>query len=106
MTGAKAAQDVRGLTGNGIKVGIIDTGIDIDHPALGGGGTPGTTPFPSARVAYGYDFVGDAYDAGGDRPDLTPVPGRQPGRLRGPRHARGRHRRRQRRRYRRRRART
>ena len=50
LTGAKTAQDVRGLSGTGIKVGIIDTGIDIDHPAFGGGGAPLMTPFPSARV--------------------------------------------------------
>ena len=46
MTGAKEAQDSRGLTGNKIRVGIIDSGIDVDHPAFGGLGTPGTTPFP------------------------------------------------------------
>ena len=67
MTGANVAQTA-GWTGAGIKVGIIDTGIDIDHPDFGGTGTPGTTPFPSARVRYGYDFVGDAYDA-----DSNPV---------------------------------
>ncbi|MBE0548527.1 MAG: S8 family serine peptidase [Rubrivivax sp.] len=61
MTGANIAQTA-GWTGAGIRVGIIDTGIDIDHPDLGGNGTNGSTPFPSARVAYGHDFVGDAYD--------------------------------------------
>ncbi|WP_374565067.1 S8 family serine peptidase [Ideonella sp.] len=62
MTGADVLQ-AQGIKGEGIKVGIIDTGVDIDHPALGGNGTPGSTPFPSSRVKYGYDFVGDAYDA-------------------------------------------
>ena len=62
MTGAHVLQSM-GIKGDGIKVGIIDTGVDIDHPALGGNGTPGSTPFPSSRVKYGYDFVGDAYDA-------------------------------------------
>jgi minor extracellular serine protease Vpr len=78
LTGAKQAQDARGLSGNGIKVGIIDTGIDIDHPAFGGSGTNGTTAFPTARVAYGYDLVGNAYDAGGAGAALVPVPDPNP----------------------------
>lgn len=73
LTGANVAQ-ASGWTGAGIKVGIIDSGIDIDHPALGGGGVPGATPFPSARVAYGYDFVGDAYNADPTSPTYNPVP--------------------------------
>ena len=71
LTGADVAQDALGLTGRGIKVGIIDTGIDIDHPAFGGSGVNGTTPFPTARIVAGYDFVGDAYDAGSN-PDPVP----------------------------------
>lgn len=74
MTGANVAQNSLGLTGAGIKVGVIDTGIDIDHPAFGGSGSNGTTPFPSARVAYGYDFVGDAYNADPSSPAFNPVP--------------------------------
>jgi subtilisin family serine protease len=73
MTGAKIAQDSRGLTGAGVKVGIIDSGIDIDHPAFGGNGSPNSTTFPTARVAFGYDFVGDAYAFPG-----TPVPDPNP----------------------------
>lgn len=78
MTGAKTAQDTLGLTGAGIKVGIVDTGIDIDHPAFGGNGVPGGNAFPTARVAYGYDFVGDNYDAGGAGAQLVPVPDNNP----------------------------
>jgi subtilisin family serine protease len=78
LTGAKVAQTTLGLTGAGIKVGIIDTGIDIDHPAFGGTGTPGTTAFPSARVVAGYDLVGDAYNAAGTGAALTPVPDANP----------------------------
>ncbi len=78
MTGAQVAQDDRGLSGNGIKVGIIDTGIDIDHPAFGGGGVPGNTGFPSTRVVSGYDFVGDNYNAAGTGAQLTPVPDTNP----------------------------
>ncbi|UJR24182.1 hypothetical protein I4U23_027148 [Adineta vaga] len=42
--------------GEGVKIGMIDTGIDYTHPALGGcfGG--------DCKVAFGYDLVGDAYD--------------------------------------------
>ncbi|MGW8883910.1 S8 family serine peptidase [Streptomyces sp. NPDC055749] len=44
-----------GVTGHGVTVGIIDSGIAYDHPALGGGG------FPNAKVVGGYDFAdGDA----------------------------------------------
>jgi subtilisin family serine protease len=79
LTGAKVAQTQFGLTGAGIKVGIVDTGIDIDHPAFGGSGTPGTTPFPTARVIAGWDFVGDAYNSSGSTPaELTPVPDPNP----------------------------
>lgn len=78
QTGASIAQNTLGLTGAGVKVGIIDTGIDIDHPAFGGTGTNGTTPFPSARVAFGYDLVGDAYNAAGTGDALTPQPDDNP----------------------------
>ncbi len=39
-----------GLNGQGIKIGIIDTGIDFDHPDLRGYGISG-------RIAGGYDYV-------------------------------------------------
>jgi subtilisin family serine protease len=74
QTGANIAQNSLGLTGAGVKVGVVDTGIDIDHQAFGGAGTPGSTPFPTARVAYGYDFVGDAYNADPSSPAYNPVP--------------------------------
>ncbi|KAF9050212.1 pyrolysin [Panaeolus papilionaceus] len=45
-----------GITGKGIKIGVIDTGIDYTHPTLGGGIGPGKLVFT------GYDFAGDAYD--------------------------------------------
>ncbi|MEO7586999.1 MAG: S8 family serine peptidase [Arachnia sp.] len=74
MTGANVVQNQLGFTGQGIKVGVIDTGIDYDHPDLGGNGTNGTTPFPTARVAYGYDFVGDAYNADPTSANYDPKP--------------------------------
>ncbi|WP_285664669.1 S8 family serine peptidase [Actinorhabdospora filicis] len=44
-----------GVRGKGIKVGIIDSGVDYTHPALGNG------PFPNKKVVGGYDVVdGDA----------------------------------------------
>ena len=38
MTGADIAQSELGFTGKGVKVAVMDTGIDVDHPAFGGDG--------------------------------------------------------------------
>ncbi|WP_237724743.1 S8 family serine peptidase [Deinococcus alpinitundrae] len=61
MTGADIANNELGLTGKGIKVGIIDSGIDVDHPAF------------KNRIIKQHDFVGDAYNAN-DPQKSTPVP--------------------------------
>ncbi|ORX48325.1 subtilisin-like protein [Hesseltinella vesiculosa] len=45
-----------GNTGKGIVVGVIDSGVDYLHPALGGGFGKGF------KVALGEDLVGDAYN--------------------------------------------
>lgn len=74
MTGADIAQSELGFTGKGIKVAVMDTGIDIDHPDFGGNGTPGGNSFPTARVRYGYDFVGDDFNADDTSPTYNPVP--------------------------------
>ena len=39
MTGADITQNTLGLKGDGVKVAIMDTGIDYDHADLGGDGT-------------------------------------------------------------------
>src|SRR5262249_6434579 len=69
MTGADIVHSTLGFTGAGVKVGVIDTGIDYDHPDLGGCFGPG------CRVATGYDFVGDAFD---NATNTTPVPDPDP----------------------------
>jgi subtilisin family serine protease len=73
MSGANVVQD-SGITGAGTKIGIIDTGVDIDHPDFGGSGTNGTTSFPTAKIVAGWDFVGDDYAAGVGDPVPDPVP--------------------------------
>ncbi|MDN3543014.1 S8 family serine peptidase [Kinneretia asaccharophila] len=74
LSRADVAQNSLGLTGAGIKVGIIDSGIDIDHPAFGGSGSNGSTPFPSARIVAGWDFVGDSFNADPTSASYNPTP--------------------------------
>ncbi|KAH8173456.1 subtilase family protein [Sarocladium implicatum] len=45
-----------GVKGKGVKIGIIDTGVDYRHPALGGGFGPGF------KIAGGYSFLDDEWD--------------------------------------------
>jgi len=72
MTGADIAQSGLGFTGEGMKVAVMDTGIDYDHPDLGGCFGDG------CRVAYGWDFVGDLYNADPTSPTFDPVPNPDP----------------------------
>ena len=79
-----------GVKGQGMRVAVVDTGIDYTHADFGGPGTvdaytsndpsviePGT--FPTDKVIGGYDFVGGNYDV---MDDLTsndlPVPDPDP----------------------------
>jgi len=61
QVGASVAQNELGLTGQGVKVGIIDSGLDFNHPAFKG------------RVVAQYDFVGDDYNSDGSSPMFNPV---------------------------------
>lgn len=76
-------------TGEGMKIGIIDTGIDYVHTNFGGSGLEAdyarndetiitdNVIFPSAKVVGGYDFAGDEYDAS-DPALETPAPDPDP----------------------------
>ena len=72
MTGVDQIQQVDGLTGEGVTVAVIDSGIDYNNPDLGGSGVDDEqADFPNDRVVGGYDFVGDDYDS---RTGEDPVP--------------------------------
>ena len=68
QTGANTAQSAFGLSGAGVRVAVMDTGIDYDHPDLGGCFGPG------CRVARGYDLVGDAYNTSSPTSVRAPDP--------------------------------
>ncbi len=81
--GASAVQAL-GFDGKGIKVAVLDSGIDYTHAALGGSGNPadfaannpdiiekGT--FPTAKVVAGYDFVGSNWPNTPELPDPDPL---------------------------------
>lgn len=54
--------------GQGVKVAVIDSGIDYTHPDLGGCFGPG------CRVIGGYDLVGDSYNGDPTSSAYQPVP--------------------------------
>lgn len=81
-----------GVTGKGVRVAVIDSGIDYTHASLGGEGTAaayeaawGTSAsdprntttdglFPTDKVIGGYDFVGEAWTGDPGSPPLAPDP--------------------------------
>lgn len=93
-TDTPQAWGTTGMTGAGVKVAVIDSGIDYFHRDFGGNGQvsggvnsfqgndptvrePGT--FPTAKVIGGWDLVGDAYnpsdtDPANDNPNPDPDP--------------------------------
>jgi minor extracellular serine protease Vpr len=86
-----AAAHLAGHTGKGVRIAVIDTGIDYTHKNLGGPGTreayvaaagngrrdpKGATRdglFPTAKVVDGRDFIGDAWPEGPEAPDDDPI---------------------------------
>jgi subtilisin family serine protease len=64
MTGVDKLRN-EGYVGTGIKVAVVDTGIDYTHPALGGCFGEG------CLVSFGADLVGDDFSSG-IKPDADP----------------------------------
>lgn len=52
----------RPVTGTGVRIGIIDTGVDYTHPDLGGCSTADFLGGVCAKVAGGYDWVDNDSD--------------------------------------------
>ncbi|KAG5974449.1 hypothetical protein E4U58_003065 [Claviceps cyperi] len=59
----------KGITGKGVRVALIDTGVDFTHSALGNGCFG-----KGCLVSFGTDFVGDAYNGSNKAvPDGIPM---------------------------------
>jgi hypothetical protein len=82
--GAEALQ-MKGIDGEGIRLAVLDSGIDYTHKNLGGAGTlaayadayadPASRDglFPTAKVVDGYDFVGEEWPFGPLTNDDDPI---------------------------------
>jgi len=88
--GAEALQGI-GVDGTGVRVAVLDTGIDYTHTDFGGPGTLaayqaayGTTTsdpknttldglFPTTKVIGGFDFVGEQWPFGPRSEDPDPI---------------------------------
>lgn len=86
-----AALHAGGNNGAGVRVAVLDSGIDYTHATFGGAGTSaayqaayGTTTadtrntttdglFPTAKVVGGFDFVGEVWPSGPLQPDADPI---------------------------------
>ncbi|KAF9282521.1 hypothetical protein BGZ68_005932 [Mortierella alpina] len=77
MTGVDIVHQKYKSTGRGIKVGVIDSGIDYKHPAFARAGADAGCfghQGKNCRVAYGWDFVGDDYTGTNTpQPDADPM---------------------------------
>lgn len=86
--GAEKAH-ANGVRGQGMKVGVIDTGIDYTHKMLGGEGTEeafkaidpsaATPAFPNKKVVGGIDLAGSKFNTSSSNPaERIPVPDNNP----------------------------
>ncbi|MFA9432202.1 S8 family serine peptidase [Egicoccus sp. AB-alg2] len=86
MTGADIAQSELGYTGEGLSVAVIDTGIDYNHPDLGGDGDndnrieadANTREMDHPRVTHGWDYVGEEFNPADPDAPQTPQPDPDP----------------------------
>jgi minor extracellular serine protease Vpr len=69
MTGASSA-NAAGWTGKGVKVAIMDSGLDYTLPEFGSCSSIGG----NCRVAGGFDLVGDSYDSNSSDSTYQPIP--------------------------------
>ncbi|KAJ2141969.1 hypothetical protein IW142_004562, partial [Coemansia sp. RSA 564] len=67
MTGVAQAMQEFGLDGTGVKIGIIDTGVDYNHPEFGACWKTEGCPWQ-----LGKDFIGDKYDPSSENPIIEP----------------------------------
>ncbi len=86
-----AAAQAAGFDGTGVRVAVLDSGVDYTHRNLGGAGTAaayeaawGTSPgdarnttrdglFPTGKVVDGFDFVGEGWPTTARTEDPDPI---------------------------------